>query len=346
MAEPKVPNRAPPHGKVGRGDLLEAVFGQALVHRLDGIELFECDPLWPVRSRHQPPVSDDPLAGNLSTVLSTMQQRDGIERGAKHEHADLGLQRLVKRRSFSIAILKRMLAGDPFGEMAERDDASVGMVASDRTWPRAKDLVQHTMIAGRTCDPLVEHGNLSVVGVFVEGLTIDVRDNRPCRANCVEQRLDNDVGATGNRPIDLTLACTMMRSPVATPNRPRLSLNDESSRWHMCESPIRLGNGEQAHGGLIGSYGIVDPGEVQNPTIVLALLPKYGGEVLASDTAAFLVEGTARTMNAIIRFPSKEAALGLYNDPAYQEAKRIRQASTRNISMVVVEEFQAGATPR
>jgi uncharacterized protein (DUF1330 family) len=47
-------------------------------------------------------------------------------------------------------------------------------------------------------------------------------------------------------------------------------------------------------------------------------------------------------MNAIIRFPSKDAALGLYNDPAYQEAKRIRQASTKNVSMVLVEEFHAG----
>ena len=47
-------------------------------------------------------------------------------------------------------------------------------------------------------------------------------------------------------------------------------------------------------------------------------------------------------MNAIIRFPTKEAALALYNDPDYQEAKRIRQASTRNVTMVLVEEFQAG----
>jgi uncharacterized protein (DUF1330 family) len=94
----------------------------------------------------------------------------------------------------------------------------------------------------------------------------------------------------------------------------------------------------------IGSYDIVDPDEfAKYPPMVLALLPKYGGEVLASDTAAVLVEGTARTMNAIIRFPSKEAAFGLYNDPAYQEAKRIRQASTTNISMVLVDEFQASA---
>jgi uncharacterized protein (DUF1330 family) len=97
----------------------------------------------------------------------------------------------------------------------------------------------------------------------------------------------------------------------------------------------------------IGTYDIVDPAEFQKyPPLVMALLPKYGGEVLASDTAAVLVEGTARTMNAIIRFPSKEAALGLYNDPGYQEAKRIRQASTRNVSMVLVDEFQAGLGER
>jgi uncharacterized protein (DUF1330 family) len=93
----------------------------------------------------------------------------------------------------------------------------------------------------------------------------------------------------------------------------------------------------------IGCYDIVDPHEFQKyPPVVLSLLPKYGGVVLASDTAALVVEGTTRTMNAIIRFPSKDAALGLYNDPAYQEAKRIRQASTSNVSMVLVDEFTAG----
>ena len=91
----------------------------------------------------------------------------------------------------------------------------------------------------------------------------------------------------------------------------------------------------------LGSYDIVDPQEFQKyPPLVLALLPRYGGEVLASDTSGLLVEGAMRTMNAVIRFPSKEAALGLYNDPDYQEAKRIRQASTRNVSMVLVEELR------
>jgi len=91
----------------------------------------------------------------------------------------------------------------------------------------------------------------------------------------------------------------------------------------------------------IGSYDVIDPNEFQKyPPLVMALLPKYGGEVLASDLSATLVEGTARTMNAIIKFPSKEAALGLYNDPDYQEAKRIRQKSTANGSMVLAEEFK------
>jgi uncharacterized protein (DUF1330 family) len=95
----------------------------------------------------------------------------------------------------------------------------------------------------------------------------------------------------------------------------------------------------------IGSYDIIDPDEFRKyPPLVLALLPKYGGVVLASDTSGLLVEGAMRTMNAIIRFPSKAAALGLYDDPAYQEAKRIRQASTRNVSMVLVDEFERDGT--
>ena len=94
----------------------------------------------------------------------------------------------------------------------------------------------------------------------------------------------------------------------------------------------------------IGTYDIVDPEQFKKyPPLVMALLPKYGGVILASDTQAFVVEGTGRTMNAVIRFPSKEAALALYNDPDYQEAKRIRQASTKNISMVLAEEIQGGS---
>jgi uncharacterized protein (DUF1330 family) len=42
----------------------------------------------------------------------------------------------------------------------------------------------------------------------------------------------------------------------------------------------------------IGTYDIQDPEQFkQYPPVVMALLPRYGGTVLASDTAAYAVEG-------------------------------------------------------
>jgi uncharacterized protein (DUF1330 family) len=91
----------------------------------------------------------------------------------------------------------------------------------------------------------------------------------------------------------------------------------------------------------INSYDIVDPELFsQYPPQVAILLKKYGAEVLASDTAAICLEGTAKTMNAIIKFPSEEAALTCYNDPAYQEIKKIRLASTANCTMLLVKAFK------
>lgn len=90
----------------------------------------------------------------------------------------------------------------------------------------------------------------------------------------------------------------------------------------------------------IGAYDIDDAAAfAAYPPGVIALLPKYGGRVLASDTDARLVEGVRRTMNAIIEFPSAEAALGLYADPAYAQLMRIRQAATSNASMVLARAF-------
>jgi uncharacterized protein (DUF1330 family) len=86
----------------------------------------------------------------------------------------------------------------------------------------------------------------------------------------------------------------------------------------------------------IGAYDIHDPvAFAAYPPGVLALLPKYGGRLLAADTQARVVEGTSRAMNAIIAFPSLDAALGLYHDPAYLPLKRLRQAATSNTSMVL-----------
>ncbi|HEV8284984.1 MAG TPA: DUF1330 domain-containing protein [Chitinophagaceae bacterium] len=92
----------------------------------------------------------------------------------------------------------------------------------------------------------------------------------------------------------------------------------------------------------IGSYDIDDMDEFKKyPPLVIHLLPKYGGEVLASDIKAVALEGKAKTMNAIIKFPSMEAALNCYNDPEYQEKiKKIRINSTKNCTMVLVKEYK------
>ena len=88
----------------------------------------------------------------------------------------------------------------------------------------------------------------------------------------------------------------------------------------------------------------MEPALTRDPTHDIldaaAELAAHGGfdEVRLRDVAAKAGVALATLYK---RFPSKEAALGLYNDPDYQEAKRIRQASTRNISMVLVYEFPA-----
>ena len=92
----------------------------------------------------------------------------------------------------------------------------------------------------------------------------------------------------------------------------------------------------------IGSYDIIDMEAFSKyPPRVLQIIPKYGGKVLASDTEAVAVEGTPRTMNAIVKFPSLKDALNCYNDPEYQrEVKQMRQNSTKNCTMVLVKEFE------
>ena len=81
----------------------------------------------------------------------------------------------------------------------------------------------------------------------------------------------------------------------------------------------------------MNSYDITDPNEyAKYGPLAVPLIVKYGGEVLAADTTGIAIEGSARQMNAIIRFPSQDAALRCYNDPEYQEVRKIRINSTSN----------------
>jgi uncharacterized protein (DUF1330 family) len=89
----------------------------------------------------------------------------------------------------------------------------------------------------------------------------------------------------------------------------------------------------------INSYDIIHPDFQAYPPQVSPILKRYGAEVLAVDTAAIALEGKARTMNAIIKFPSEEAALQCYNDPEYEPIKALRQRTTANCTMLLVKEF-------
>ena len=90
----------------------------------------------------------------------------------------------------------------------------------------------------------------------------------------------------------------------------------------------------------INSYDIENIEEFKKyAPAVFPLLQKYGTKVLAADTEVIVIEDTAKTMNAIIEFPSKEAALNCYNDPEYQAIKKIRINSTKNCTMVLAKQI-------
>ena len=91
---------------------------------------------------------------------------------------------------------------------------------------------------------------------------------------------------------------------------------------------------------LINSYDILDMEAFKSyPPKVAIILKKYGASVLASDLEAKAFEGKARTINAIIEFPSAEAATNCYNDPEYAEIKNIRLNSTTNYTMILVNAY-------
>ncbi|MEO8403844.1 MAG: DUF1330 domain-containing protein [Chitinophagaceae bacterium] len=92
---------------------------------------------------------------------------------------------------------------------------------------------------------------------------------------------------------------------------------------------------------VVNAYDINDADTFkQYPPRVAQLLPKYGAKVLAMDTAPAVLEGTPRTMNAIIEFPSEEAVKGFYNDPEYQSFIHLRHDSTSNTTMIVLKAFE------
>ena len=67
-----------------------------------------------------------------------------------------------------------------------------------------------------------------------------------------------------------------------------------------------------------------------------AALDKYGARFLARAGTCQVVEGSARSRNTIVEFPSYQAALDCWHSPKYQAAKALREGAA-DFDLVIVE---------
>lgn len=92
---------------------------------------------------------------------------------------------------------------------------------------------------------------------------------------------------------------------------------------------------------IVNAYNIHDFETFKKyPPLVGPLLLKYGAKVLAMDTNAKAFEGTPKTMNAIIEFPSEDAASKFYHDPEYQSFINLRLNSVSDCTILVLKGFE------
>ena len=95
-----------------------------------------------------------------------------------------------------------------------------------------------------------------------------------------------------------------------------------------------------AKGYLIVRVDITDPEEYKKYLAANAApFRKHGARFLVRGAPFENVEGGARARNAVIEFPSYQAALDCYRSPEYQAAIKLRQpVSTADI--VVIEGYE------
>lgn len=91
---------------------------------------------------------------------------------------------------------------------------------------------------------------------------------------------------------------------------------------------------------IVASYDIVDSAEYEGYVPgVIPLLQEHGAEILVADYESTSLEGEKRSVFVVLRFESEEAALGWYNDPAYEPFKKLRHASCAKNSLVLAKQF-------
>ncbi len=68
---------------------------------------------------------------------------------------------------------------------------------------------------------------------------------------------------------------------------------------------------------------------------------KYGGRFLVRAGRFENPEGTSRSRNVVIEFPSYQAALDCWKSPEYQAALRLR-APVATVDLVIIEGYDCG----
>lgn len=92
---------------------------------------------------------------------------------------------------------------------------------------------------------------------------------------------------------------------------------------------------------LVNTYNIHDLETYKNyPPQVGLLLSRYGAKLLAMEMNAETLEGKAKTMTAIIEFPSEEVIRTMYNDPDYQAIIHLRHNSTSDCTMTILKSYE------
>jgi len=89
-------------------------------------------------------------------------------------------------------------------------------------------------------------------------------------------------------------------------------------------------------GYIIGHITVRDPEAykeyVERDTPILNGL---GGEFIVRGGTSEVMEGEVLQRHVVIEFPSYEAAVAAYNDPAYQEVAEIRKRTADSVILVV-----------
>lgn len=98
----------------------------------------------------------------------------------------------------------------------------------------------------------------------------------------------------------------------------------------------------------IARVDVSDPEQYKAYVAANALpLSKYGARFLVRGAPFRSAEGTSRSRNVVIEFPSYQAALDCWDSPEYQAAIKLRQAVSTG-DVVIIEGYegpQPGAKP-